>query len=138
MTDPLAQMHILNLLVMTLDPVHRAALSAILDFLIAVTNRVSTNRMTVQNVATVMAPTLFPEADLIADINKANKNPKGKANTKRLSMPPEQLCKILNGGSTAMERAMRSCCATKMLIYYRRFLFHVSIASTCDYSTFTS
>lgn len=109
---------------MSLEPMQRAALAAILDFLVAVTSRSCSNRMNVQNVATVMAPTLFPEpADLLPEVAKLQKN--AKANKRMSLAASEQLSKLLSANGGAMERAMRSCAATKMLIFYRRFIFHV-------------
>lgn len=69
----------LNLLVLLLPVEHRCTLKALLTFLKLVINNQSSNKMSIHNVAMIVAPSLFPpryiyprdQSDLTAQVNMA-------------------------------------------------------------------
>ncbi|XP_052249565.1 uncharacterized protein LOC127857188 [Dreissena polymorpha] len=57
--DKKQQLHALNLLVLLLPSVHRDTLGALLDLLLEIISHSDTNKMSLNNVAMIMAPILF-------------------------------------------------------------------------------
>ncbi|KAH3709008.1 hypothetical protein DPMN_068468 [Dreissena polymorpha] len=57
--DKKQQLHALNLLVLLLPSVHRDTLGALLDLLLEIISHSNTNKMSLNNVAMIMAPNLF-------------------------------------------------------------------------------
>ncbi len=103
--DYLQQIQILNLLVLLLSDAHRNSLEAILILLKDIVMHENLNKMSVHNIATIMAPNLFP--------NLVQKKVTKGGEQKEMAL--------------ILERAKDSFLLTKMLINNQSVIFHVII-----------
>ncbi|CAG2111722.1 unnamed protein product [Medioppia subpectinata] len=103
-TDFLQQIQVLNLLILLINDSHRNTLEAILYLFNDIANHEQLNKMTVNNIATIMAPNLFPDLAL-------------KKRSKQMEGMKEM--------ESIMERAKDSFYITKTLIFNHLVLFHV-------------
>jgi hypothetical protein len=117
--EELHQLHILNLLVLNLGTLNRAVLKLVLKLLNDIGANASANRMTIQNVATVMAPTMFPAQSPVHCVDVRSSKSKSRKNGENAKLASQF-------NSAQIERTMNSCTVTKMLIHHHRLLFNVS------------